>query len=395
MFGANLVKPLENDWRGTLDDVARERGWPTSRDVAKLAARVADLSRSYNDSTHARAAMSVAGEARLAFAFARDVPKGAGAVRELVATDALPSDRPLRVLDLGAGLGAMTWGLVRAIEAAKKGTSVGSESVEATWVDTDGLALDVGAAIVNARARAGCAAVRLRPVAGSLESVGELGKFDVILVGHVLSELDVGAPPATRLAEHVSLLRGLIDRKLEPNGALIVVEPALRDRTRHLHRIRGALVSLGVRVFAPCLHHAPCPALVRDSDWCHEDLAVDLPPWLVPVARAAGLRHQGLTFSYLVLRKPGCRALVDSLDVRPGAGRLRVVSDVMRSKGKSEAFLCGEFAEGEALVAARARVARLRRHRDYETWVNLKRGETMTLDPAPELKRERAPVESR
>src|SRR3712207_8562489 len=58
-------------------------------------------------------------------------------------------------------------------------------------------------------------------------------------------------------------------------------------------------------VFAPCLHAASCPMLAIETEWCHEDLAVDLPPWTVPLARAAGLRWQGLTFSYLVLRKDG------------------------------------------------------------------------------------------
>jgi len=395
MFGANLVTPLEQDWRETLDDVGRARGWPTSHDVAKLASRVVDLSRAYNDSTHARAAMSEAGAARLAFAFARDVPKGAGAVRELVATGSLPLDRPLRVLDVGAGIGAMTWGLVRAIEAAREGThgsgpvreawGRSSARVDATWVDNDALALDVGTAIVQARARRG-QGVQLRAFAGSLARVRELGAFDIILVGHVLSELDVGAPDDTRLAKHVAVLRDLIDRNLEQHGALVIVEPALRDRSRHLHRIRGALASLGFAVFAPCLHGAPCPALARDSDWCHEDLPVDLPLWLIPVARAAGLRRQGLTFSYLVLRKRGSPTLVDALEPRPGAGRLRVVSDVMASKGKSEAFLCGEFAEGAALVVARARVARLKRDHD-QTWAKLKRGDILTLEPAPELKR--------
>ncbi|HEV3191187.1 MAG TPA: small ribosomal subunit Rsm22 family protein [Polyangiaceae bacterium] len=395
MFGANLVNPLEQDWRETLDNIARARGWPTSHDVAKLASRVVDLSRAYNDSTHAQAAMSDAGAARLAFAFARDVPKGAGAVRELVATGSLPLDRPLRVLDVGAGIGAMTWGLVRAIEAARasmhrsasmpQASGQSSARVDATWVDKDALALDIGTAIVHARARRGHG-VQLRALAGSLARVRELGTFDIILVGHVLSELDVGAADDTRMAAHVTMLCGLIDRNLEEHGALVVVEPALRDRTRHLHRIRGALASLGFAVFAPCLHSAPCPALARDSDWCHEDLAVDLPVWLIPVARAAGLRRQGLTFSYLVLRKRGSPTLVNAVAPRPGAGRLRVVSDVMVSKGKSEAFLCGEFAEGGALVAARARVARLRRDHD-QTWAKLKRGDVLTLEPAPELKR--------
>ncbi|MGA7124528.1 MAG: hypothetical protein WBY94_30780, partial [Polyangiaceae bacterium] len=117
MLGLALVRPLEDDWRDVLDAVARRRGWPTTREVARLAAKVADLSAAYNDPSVARAVVKDGGAARLSFAFARDVPKGAAAVREAVATGAIGLGRaPLRVLDIGAGLGATTWGLVRALE---------------------------------------------------------------------------------------------------------------------------------------------------------------------------------------------------------------------------------------------------------------------------------------
>src|SRR5579864_2373315 len=106
MLGLALVRPLEDDWRETLDRVARRHRWPASRDVAELAARVAELSAAYNDPSVARADIRSAGAARLGFAFVRDVPKAAAAVRELVATGALRLDGGrLRVLDLGAGLG--------------------------------------------------------------------------------------------------------------------------------------------------------------------------------------------------------------------------------------------------------------------------------------------------
>src|SRR5258708_26429783 len=109
MLGGALVRSLEDDWRDVLDGVAKARGWPTSRDVAALASRVAALSAAYNDPGRARAAVRDAGAARLGFSFARDVPKGAAAVRELVALRALVPAAALRVLDVGAGLGATTW----------------------------------------------------------------------------------------------------------------------------------------------------------------------------------------------------------------------------------------------------------------------------------------------
>jgi hypothetical protein len=234
--------------------------------------------------------------------------------------------------------------------------------------------------------------VELRPTtlvrgAGSLP---ELPRFDVVLAGQVLSELDVGLAEAPRVERHAALLQGWLDRHVAAHGSLVVVEPALRDRTRHLHRLHDALLGAGATVFAPCLHASACPALAHDSDWCHEDLTVDLPGWLAPVARAAGLRHEGLTFSYLVLRKDG-RRLVDAIPASPSATRLRVVSGPMPSKGKLEAFLCGEFVVPGARQAARARTMRLDRDGCAATapWDGVSRGDVVTLDPAAELERPR------
>src|SRR5882672_7313345 len=191
MVGLDLVRPLEDDWRDTLDEVARARGWPTSRDVATLAARVAALSAAYNDDLRARAGIRDAGAARLGFAFARDVPKAAAAVRELVTTGELrleKADDVLRVLDVGAGLGATTWGLVRALEAA------GARGrVDATWVDSDAQALELGAAVVRTRAGRGSLDLGVRLVTQPVGSMDDLGRFDVVLAGQVLSELDVGS----------------------------------------------------------------------------------------------------------------------------------------------------------------------------------------------------------
>src|SRR5271170_5216225 len=143
MLGLPFVRPLEADWRPLLDEVARSHRWPTSQDPRRLAAAVVRLSQAYNDPTRASATMREAGAARLGFAFARDVPKGAAAVREILATHAIRRDSSLRILDLGAGLGAMTWGIVRALESAGS-----NHAVEATWVDADAAALEVGRSIL-------------------------------------------------------------------------------------------------------------------------------------------------------------------------------------------------------------------------------------------------------
>lgn len=362
-----LVRPLEDAWQAVLDAVLARRAAPTTRDVPALAARVVELSRAYN-------AGAVGGgvraplDARIGFSFARDVPKGAAAVRELVAARALaiPEDRPLSLVDLGAGLGAMTWGVVRALAAA------GARGrVEALLVDDDAEALSAAEAIASEARRLATVELVVRTKRQRLTEEMRLPRADLVIMGQVMSELDLGLDAETRAERHAGLLRGV----LADADTAVVVEPALRERARHLHAVRDRLAASGQRVFAPCLHGGPCPALsAAGAEWCHEDLAVDLPAWLVPVARAAGLRWQGLTFSYIALRKDGA-TLASALPPRWLGGRcLRVVSELMVTKGKSELFAC--TAEGE-----RARLRRLDRDaaEGNAAWDDLGRGDVVTV----------------
>lgn len=345
-IGARLVAPLGEPWRGVLDEVARARGWPGSASVRELGALVARLSEAYNEDGVLGAAAAELLPARVAFSFPRDVPKGAGAVRELVCAGLLriPEDRPLSILDLGAGVGATTTGVVRALAAAGH-----AGKVQATWKDGDAAALRVGAEIAE-RAPASPVALDVHTSVDDARRPQPL-EHDLVLLGQVLSELDLELPEAERVERHAGVLADLLRRSVRADGSLVVIEPALRARSRHLHAVRDALAAAGHAPFAPCLHAGPCPARIAETDWCHDDLAVDLPEWLVPVARSAGLRWQGLTFTYLVLRRDGA-TLARALGPRPL--RLRLVSSRMATKGKEEALVCGE--RGGAPVAGRLRV---------------------------------------
>jgi hypothetical protein len=220
-----------------------------------------------------------------------------------------------------------------------------------------------------------------------------MGPFDLVLFGQVLSEVAIGRD-AERLEHHVSLVRSSLD-VVGPHGSVVIVEPALKDRTRHLHAVRDAVVGRGsgtVNVFAPCVHDAPCPALAEEGNWCHEDLDVDLPAWLVPVARAAGLRWQGLTFSYLVLRKDGRSLHTELLGKTVSPDTLvRVVSGAIVTKGKREAFLCGELQRDGSRVLARARATRLDRDASdgNRAWTGLARGDVLACDPPLDAKKPR------
>jgi hypothetical protein len=200
---------------------------------------------------------------------------------------------------------------------------------------------------------------------------------DIVLLGQVLSEIDPRAEPDARLEAQAALVQQLLDHAVAEDGALVIIEPALRERTRHLHRLRDrVLETTSATVFAPCLHRERCPMLPLETEWCHEDLPVDLPPWTVPLARAAGLRWQGLTFSYLVLRKDG--KVASPRTDRAGQVRFRTVSDLLASKGKAELFVCGQD-------GVRRRIRRLDRDVASERgipFVDLRRGDIVTLSAA-------------
>jgi hypothetical protein len=143
-----------------------------------------------------------------------------------------------------------------------------------------------------------------------------------------------------------------LGRLLTPDGAIVVLEPALRSSSRTLQQVRSRFAAEPgpLHVFAPCLQLGPCPLLERERDWCHEQLPLALPQRVAELARAAGLRTAQLSFSYLTLHRER-RSLAE---LAPGRAAYRVVSARLQTKGKLELLVCGP--------GAPRRVQRLDRH---------------------------------
>jgi ribosomal protein RSM22 (predicted rRNA methylase) len=318
-----------------------------------LARAVTDRSRRYTSERaqlatprNARADLA----ARAAFFTIADAMKAAVAVRELVGRAALPAGEPLRVVDLGAGCGAMTLGMLAALPAER--------TLAVTAIDRDADALRIATAAV--RRFAGPRATITTRTAEVARA--ELPAADLVVMGSVLNEL----PPAAR---EPLVLRALA--ALASDGALIIVEPALREITRDLHALRDALIARGTaHVFAPCTRTAaPCPALADPRDWCHEDRPLVLPPHTDALARATHLRDGGMRFSYLVLRKAPL-ALVARDDGQ------RVVSAPLPAKGKLELYACSERGRVKLRLLDRARNAGNR------AFVAARRGDVLVVDTA-------------
>ncbi len=244
----------------------------------------------------------------------------------------------LRVLDLGAGPGTALLGLLTFFARRSKRTALECAAVDAVAEN-----LRVAEELFVAyRTELGIDA-SLKTVRADIEGAERLieGPFDIIVMSNVLNELY----PADedRIEQRTVIVKNLLDKLLDPNGSCIIIEPALRDTSRDLLKVRDGLLAKGFSVYTPCLTSKNCPALANPKDWCHEDIPWDPPEIIKKLDRLTGLRKDSLKFSYLVLRKDN-RSLRDLF----GRDAFRVVSEPLVTKGKIEFYLCGE--KGRKLI---------------------------------------------
>ncbi|MBI5481057.1 MAG: hypothetical protein HY906_19525 [Deltaproteobacteria bacterium] len=360
------VPGLPADLEEILWDVARER-LPAGRlQPRALAAAVTLLSARY---TTRRAELGRAGEgallaARLLFFGPSDAPKLEVPLAEVDSVAPLP--RRLRVLDLGAGTGAMTLGLLAYLR--RRG---GAAEVEVEAIDHDVGALALLGHVAE-RARAALAPVRVAVRTRTADLAGRHdlppGPFDLVLLGALLNEVHAG--DADRDRRRAALIVEAAAR-LRPAGAVIVIEPALRLTARSLAALRERLLAAGLVLFAPCPHAAVCPLLVRERDWCHEARRAAFSPRLQALARATGRRQAAVRFADLTVRRAG-----PTLAEARGAA-WRVVSHPLPQKGLVALELCG--------AGRGVRVERLARDTTASNaaWDDLGRGDLVSLEPAP------------
>jgi ribosomal protein RSM22 (predicted rRNA methylase) len=243
-----------------------------------------------------------------------------------------------RVLELGCGPGT---GIMAVLDWAAARTLLGNSRLECVAVDQSQDALktcrelwDHYTALFPPQP---CRLQLLhgdlrRDWTGAIRQVSGVAPYDLIIMQNVLSELFVGLPDRIeRRARVVAVALDLLSDK----GTVMLIEPALRDSSRELHQVRDRLLEKpGCTVYSPCLHECPCPALINEDDWCHEERGWSPPAWTQAIDQEVGFIKDALKFSYALLRKDG-QTLVER-----GPSLYRVVSELRVLKGEKRAWLC-------------------------------------------------------
>jgi SAM-dependent methyltransferase len=231
--------------------------------------------------------------AYLAYFHPQQVLRGMAAIEETRAragarglwpTSFSATERP-RVLDLGAGLGAMSQALLLD----------GARPAEITLVDHQKSALtdarDLTVAVFDAVAgkavdEGGPPRVRTaneRLGAWLARAVGAGWRYDLVLLGGVLNEIRADWAPLLERAVR------LLDPAAPGGGVVVIVEPALPPTARKLMELRESALP-STTTIAPCTHGAACPLLALRKDWCFTVRAAELPPRVASFARKLG--HQ-------------------------------------------------------------------------------------------------------
>jgi SAM-dependent methyltransferase len=259
------------------------------------------------------------------------------------------ANRPRSVLDLGSGPGPLGFAAMDA------GAS------EVTCADRSGPALS----LVRELATEAEEAIATREWDPMKKTPLPEGSFDVISMGHVLNELfgkGEGAIPKRADVVEAALA------KVKKGGSVVVLEPALRETSRALLQVRDVLVSRGYAVRAPCLFKGNCPALIKETDWCHADRPWEMPRQVEAIAQAASLHKESLKMSYLVLAPKG------EAWPEPPPGRLfRIVSEPLEGKGRHRYIGCGP--EGRVGLAMQER----HRSEKSDVFFKLHRGDVISV----------------
>lgn len=299
----------------------------------KLALAVREVSDIYNRLLHRPASgRRDLACARLQFFLPTDLPKVWLPLAELLPHMELDKRRELSVLDLGAGAGTVTAGLVFLLQQMGF-----AGTVNVTQVEPDSVVGNLARETMSALRQVTTVQVRERMLIENLDRFLKRPverRFDLVIMLDVLTEMydkSCYAAEVTRLAQQ------LMSQQVKRTGYLVLIEPALKEVSRLLSEAGGKLGAIAP-VVAPCPTGGQCPALEKQGGFCFHSISCPLSPLVQSVSARSGLARHEVNFSYLTLSPRGAELPVP--EVEEGLQLGRVVSFPRRAKKGFHYHVC-------------------------------------------------------
>lgn len=239
----------------------------------------------------------------------------------------VPAWSPETMLDLGSGPGTALWAATARWPSLRVLSAWEREKAFTTF----GRALARGSQVAAVRE------TRWRQVDLSRIGANESQQYDLVVLGHVLNELDAETRAAVTAAAWWMT-----------SGLLLIVEPGTPVAFEIVRATRDQLLADGARTIAPCAHDRPCPLA---NDWCHFPQRLKRPDFQRR-ARGAPSEWEDTKFSYAALARFG----PDS----PIWGR--VIREPTSNKAYAEAIISAQegIVRHQALKRQRAAYRRVR-----------------------------------
>jgi ribosomal protein RSM22 (predicted rRNA methylase) len=247
-----------------------------SRD--EIAARAAQISKTYRDGGNSRVIASAADA--LAYALVRMPATYAAITASLNALcEVRPDLAPTSLLDVGAGPGTASWAAAETFSSLQNFTLLDINAALQT------LALD----LASEHTRLGTMTCRRDP-----HALDEVDAADLVIASYLIGE--VGETERRMLTERLWA---------KTRDTLLVVEPGTPAGYRRIIALRAQLIAAGAHVAAPCPHDGACP--IHAPDWCH--FSQRLPRLRAHIQlKGAEVPFEDEKFSYVVLtRTPAVR----------------------------------------------------------------------------------------